>query len=265
MIDLNLQKKLDGAQGLLKLDFQLKISSGEIIGIMGKSGEGKSSLLNMMAGLLEPDSGFIRYGMKTWYSSIEKTWVPPQKRHVGMVFQDYALFPNYTVLQNILFAAKNKLDAQELLNKFELVELSNKKPMSLSGGQQQRVAIARALMYQPKLLLLDEALAAVDDQMRLKIQSLILEYHQKYNPIIIMVSHRRSELLQMTNHIYSLENGKIHPLHSPKKNLVTLSILQEQNGTFTLRDTRTFKIYTISKNLLPGKQPGQEIQWPLEA
>ncbi|MEM7382390.1 MAG: ATP-binding cassette domain-containing protein, partial [Bacteroidota bacterium] len=159
MISLDVQKKLHSAEGEMTLELDLQISEGHLVTIYGESGAGKTTTLRILSGLLKPDRGMIAVDGITWFDSEKEICLSPQQRNTGFVFQDYALFPNMTVLENLQFASKSKTDKiaiDRLLDLMELGALQHRKPDSLSGGQQQRVALARALVQRPKILLLDE-------------------------------------------------------------------------------------------------------------
>lgn len=229
MIQLQLNKKLHAANGDMMLDIDLDIQPGTFLSLYGKSGAGKTSILRMIAGLLRPDQGLIRVGESVWYNSDDKINLRPQKRKVGMVFQDYALFPNMSVQENLEFALTKESDAQiiqELIEMVELGDLRQRKPGTLSGGQQQRVALARALVQRPQILLLDEPLSALDQDIRRKLQTYILEVHQNYKLTTILVSHDIPEIIKLTDLVVQLEGGKITRKGAPADLFST-----EQQGT----------------------------------
>lgn len=212
MIHLSLQKKLKAENGAMQLYLNLTIKQGTFIAIYGNSGAGKTSILRMLAGLLQADKGLITVNKQTWLDTDKKICLKPQQRKIGFVFQDYALFPNMTVKENLLFALEKRQNKQiidELINIIELNDLQHRKPENLSGGQKQRVAIARALVRKPKILLLDEPLSALDSKMRTKLQDYILKVHHQYNLTTILVSHDVSEVVKMADKIFILENGRI--------------------------------------------------------
>lgn len=188
------------------LEVSLAIQRGEFIALRGKSGSGKTTLLRILAGL-ESARGAIEVDGVKWLES--KTFVPPQKRAIGFVFQEYALFPNMSVEQNLLYVAKDKALAYHLLKMTDLLDLKNRYPHQLSGGQKQRVALARALMKRPKLLLLDEPLSALDAAMRSFLQTKIKELHDEFGTTTIMVSHDISEIYRLASRIIEIERGKI--------------------------------------------------------
>ena len=212
MINLELFKILKTSEGDLPLDIKLQIEDGEFITIEGPSGAGKTTILRMIAGLLKPEKGIINVSGKDWYDDSSNIFLPPQKRNVGFVFQDYSLFPNMTILQNLEFAANHKKDnslIEEIIEITELNELKNRYTSTLSGGQRQRAALARAIIRKPDILLLDEPLSALDTEMRLKLQDYILTVHKKFNLTTILVSHDISEIFKMSDRVIRLNKGKI--------------------------------------------------------
>ena len=212
MLELALQKNLHAATGDMLLDIDLKIPWGQVINLFGPSGAGKTSILRMLAGLMMPDSGRISVKGDVWYDSQSKVIKKPRERRIGFIFQDYALFPNMTVRQNLTYALDKKQSpaiVEELIELIELGDLRNRKPETLSGGQKQRVALARALVRKPDLLLLDEPLSALDMEMRQKLQSYILHLHKKYALTTILVSHDIGEVFKMSDLVMVLEHGKI--------------------------------------------------------
>lgn len=212
MITIHLQKELLAVNGKMQLDINLNIEQGEFIALYGNSGAGKTSILRMIAGLMEADEGEIIINEKKWYDSKKKINLKTQERKIGFLFQDYVLFPNMTVEENLLFALEKKQNRQivsELIELMELGELRNRKPEKLSGGQQQRVALARALVRKPEILMLDEPLSALDTSMRSKLQDYILRVHQQYKLTTILVSHDVGEVIKMANRIFIIENGKV--------------------------------------------------------
>ncbi len=212
MIHLYLEKKLTAENGDMQMQVDINIEQGKFITIYGSSGAGKTSILRMLAGLLQPDKGLITVNQKTWFDSKNKINVKAQKRRIGFVFQQYSLFPNMTIKENLLFALDKGQDIKivdELISTIELNDLQNRKPEKLSGGQMQRVALARALVRRPEILVLDEPLSALDAKMRTKLQDYILKLHRQYNLTTILVSHDPGEVIKMSDKIFLLENGKI--------------------------------------------------------
>ncbi|MDD2640653.1 MAG: ATP-binding cassette domain-containing protein, partial [Arcobacteraceae bacterium] len=180
--------------------------SGDFVALSGVSGSGKTTLLRILAGL-EEAKGTLQVGDEFWLK--EKFSLPPQKRKIGFVFQDYALFPNMSVEENLLYVCKDDALAKHLLDMTHLSELAKRMPNSLSGGQKQRVSLCRALMNRPKILLMDEPLSALDPAMRTKLQNEILTLHKEFGTTTIMVSHDPSEMYRLSNRVIVLNNGKI--------------------------------------------------------
>ena len=220
MININIQKPLFGSNGQMNLDIDLQIQKGDFIALSGLSGSGKTTLLRIIAGL-ETASGTIKIEDDIWLD--DKYSLPPQKRDIGFVFQDYALFPNYTVLENLLYVNKDINLANHLLNLTELNELKDRYPQTLSGGQKQRVSLCRAMMNRPKILLMDEPLSALDTNMRTKLQNEILALHKEFETTTIMVSHDPSEIYRLANRVVVLNEGKIINDGLPKDVLLKTS------------------------------------------
>ncbi len=220
MIDIDIKKELHGADGKMLLDINLHIKKNEFIAISGESGSGKSTLLRVLAGLEKAD-GKIVVDDEVWLN--KNITLAPQKRKIGFVFQDYALFSNMTILDNLLFVKKDIELTKYLLYVTELIELKDRFPESLSGGQKQRVSLCRALMNRPKLLLMDEPLSALDPVMRMKLQNEILTLHREFNITTIMVSHDPSEIYRLANRVVVLNLGKIINIGTPKEILLKTS------------------------------------------
>ena len=206
MIKIDIKKPLHGAMGTMVLDINLEIKQGDFVALSGVSGSGKTTLLRILAGL-ENATGTIQIGNEIWLN--EKFALAVQKRKIGFVFQDYALFPNMNVEENLLYVTKNKALAKRLLEITNLTQLAKRLPNSLSGGQKQRVSLCRAMMNQPKLLLLDEPLSALDPTMRTKLQGEILALHKEFGTTTIMVSHDPSEMYRLSNRVIVLNNGEV--------------------------------------------------------
>ena len=189
-----------------------EIGEGESVCLFGPSGAGKTTLLRMLAGLIRPDSGRIEVDGQTWFDSAGGIDLPPQRRRAGLVFQDYALFPNMTVRGNLAYALPRGSPASridELLEAIGLSGLSDRNPDTLSGGQKQRVAVARALVSNPRILLLDEPLSALDQAMRAQLQDEIAALQARYRLATVLVSHDRTEILRLAGRIACVDEGRI--------------------------------------------------------
>ncbi|GAA4405127.1 hypothetical protein GCM10023187_23240 [Nibrella viscosa] len=212
MTEVHVTKALHSAQGPIELDVALTIEDGEFVALYGPSGAGKTTVLRMLAGLDRPESGYIRSKGQTWFDHRQKNWVGPQRRAVGVVFQDYALFPNMTIREQLRFALPDKQNlalVDTLLEMMSLTELANRRPGVLSGGQQQRVALARAVARQPRLLLLDEPLSALDTETRLRLQEEISLVHTQFGLTTVLVSHDNAEIIRLADRVIGLQAGKI--------------------------------------------------------
>ncbi|HNX54407.1 MAG TPA: ABC transporter ATP-binding protein [Prolixibacteraceae bacterium] len=219
VIDIDIEKLMHTTNGPMTLAIRTSIRLGELIALFGQSGAGKTTLLRILSGLVTPDKGQIRFRDEVWFDSEKRINVPPQQRNISLMFQDYALFPNMNVEQNIQFAQteKNQQKVLELIELLGLTELRKRRPSSLSGGQKQRVALARALARKPQLLLLDEPLSALDAEMRSSLQDEIVKVHQLAGVTTIMVSHDLSEVFRLASQVLYIENGTITRTGKPEE------------------------------------------------
>ncbi|MDF1877510.1 ATP-binding cassette domain-containing protein [Sulfurimonas sp. SAG-AH-194-L11] len=206
MIHINISKALHGVKGSMKLEVNLNIKQGEFIALTGVSGSGKTTLLRILAGLEEAD-GQIEVNNIFWLKNNKS--LKPQKRSIGFMHQESALFLNMSVLQNLLFVQKDLELALRLLSLTGLNELKDRYPKTLSGGQKQRVSLCRAMMKRPAILLLDEPLSALDAKMRGELQLQILSLHKEFNTTTILVSHDPSEIYKLSTRTVVLENAKV--------------------------------------------------------
>jgi len=206
MLHIDLKKQLFGPLGKIDLKINLDIQEGSFTTLTGKSGSGKTTLLRSLAGL-EKASGTIVYNNETWQDS--NTFLSPQNRRIGFVFQDYALFENMSIEKNLLFVNNEPKLAQKLLEITELYEMRHRLPTTLSGGQKQRVSLCRAMMLRPKLLLMDEPFSALDLDMRQALQNEVLTLHKEFKTTTIMVSHDPSEIYKLSDRVLVLDHGKI--------------------------------------------------------
>lgn len=191
-------------------NINLKIGSGDRVSILGPSGCGKSTLLRLIAGLEKPDQGEIR--INDIKVSDNKNLIPPEKRNIGLVVQEKALFPHLSVFENICFGIKKNKDkdliASELLNLLKINNLKNKYPHEISGGEQQRVALARSLAPKPNFLMLDEPFSALDEDLKETLYKDISQVFLDMSCAILLVTHDRNEAEIMTNKQIRMEEGK---------------------------------------------------------
>lgn len=219
IITIDIEKLIFTNEGKIKLVINTEINGRELVALFGSSGTGKTTLLRILAGLTKPDKGFVKFGKIVWFDSKNKINLSPQDRNISLMFQDYALFPNMTVEQNIQFAqkTKDKRLINDLIFTFGLSEFKKRKPNQLSGGQKQRLALARALASKPDLLLLDEPLSSLDFEMRLSLQGEIAKAHEISNGATIIVSHDITEVCRLASKVFCLDNGTIAYSGSPDK------------------------------------------------
>ncbi len=215
----------------------LEVAEGEFLTLLGPSGSGKTTLLNLIAGLAVPDEGRMLVG------GVDVTYGPPYERDIGMVFQNYALFPHMTIADNIAFPLKmRKVDAAaarqraaEALQMVRLPNLGQRYPKELSGGQLQRIALARCLVYRPSIILMDEPLGALDKKLRDQMQLEIKRIHRELSTTIVYVTHDQEEAMTMSDRICLMDGGKIAQLGTPSdlyfrlRNLFVADFLGESN------------------------------------
>ena len=205
---IEIKKKFKGFN--LNVTFE---TNGEYLGILGASGSGKSMTLKCIAGIEAPDEGLIVLNGKVLFDSKEKINLKPQDRNIGYLFQNYALFPNMTVDENICsglkMSKKEKVKkVEEMIKSFHLQGLEKKYPNQLSGGQQQRVSLARCIAYNPDVLLLDEPFSALDTHLKDQLQTEVLELLKLYDGEVLMVTHSRDEAYRFCKNIVIIEEGK---------------------------------------------------------
>lgn len=216
-LQVEIQKQLK--QHEIDLAFTLE---DEVLGILGRSGCGKSITLKCIAGIMQPKRGIIKLDGQVLYSSSDRICQKPQKRAIGYLFQNYALFPNLTVRQNIEFAAKgNRIEkrqmAEKLLQRFYLEEIASSVPLQISSGQQQRAAIARMLAARPKVILLDEPFSALDYFLRGQMEKEMKEILKSFGGIAILVSHHQEEIYHLTDRCMVMKDGTIAEIQSTEK------------------------------------------------
>jgi putative spermidine/putrescine transport system ATP-binding protein len=213
---LNVQKSYDGVSVVVQ-NLNLEIAQGEFLTMLGPSGSGKTTTLMMLAGFEPPTQGEI------YLHGRPISRMPPHKRGIGMVFQNYALFPHMTVAENLAFPLqvrgmpKPEIEdkVRRALDMVELPAFGDRRPAQLSGGQQQRIAVARALVFEPDLVLMDEPLGALDKQLREQMQYEIKHLHDRLQITVVYVTHDQSEALTMSDRIAVFDNGKIQQLSKP--------------------------------------------------
>ncbi|MGI7188196.1 sulfate/molybdate ABC transporter ATP-binding protein [Campylobacter jejuni] len=209
MIKIDIKLPINTAKGKKQLELNTCLKANEITAIFGESGAGKTTLLKIIAGLIKPEFGRIEVGDELWFDTQKNVNLAIQKRKIGFVFQNYALFPNMSVKENISYAATSKQKAEELLSLMNLENLAKIYPKNLSGGQAQRVALARALAREPQILLLDEPLSALDFKMRSFLQDELVKTLQHFKITTLLVSHDLAEIYKLSHRILELSDGKI--------------------------------------------------------
>ncbi|MDR6445240.1 putative spermidine/putrescine transport system ATP-binding protein [Paraburkholderia terricola] len=200
-------------------DVSLEIAPGEFVSLLGPSGSGKTTLLGILGGFVQPSSGAV------WVGERDITFAPPHKRDIGIVFQNYALFPHMSVGENVAFPLRARRQpkntwARKVADALAMVELSgyeNRGIGQLSGGQRQRVALARAMVFEPQLILMDEPLSALDKQLRETMQIELRRLHRKLGATIVYVTHDQREALTMSDRVAVLKNGRLVQIDTPER------------------------------------------------
>lgn len=217
MIEIDITKQIKTATGDVDMHAVVSIKKGGFCSLFGKSGAGKTTILRVLAGLTKPEKGRIVIGDSVWFDSDRKINLPVNKRKCGFVFQDYALFPNMTVRQNVEYASSDKKNVMTLIDMVGMSELMDRKPANLSGGQRQRVALARALAAEPEILLLDEPFAALDADMRNTLQNELKTIHNELGITTILVSHDKGEVFKLADKAYLIDDGVITKTGTPEE------------------------------------------------
>ncbi|PYD27953.1 ABC transporter ATP-binding protein [Pseudomonas syringae] len=251
-------------------DISLDIQDGEFLTFLGSSGSGKSTTLSMLAGFETPSSGEILVGGKSLVN------VPPHKRDIGMVFQRYSLFPHLSVRDNIAFplairklpAAEREKKVDAMLKLVQLEAFAHRRPSQLSGGQQQRVAIARALVYEPRILLMDEPLGALDKKLREDLQDELRQLHRRLGITIVYVTHDQEEAMRLSQRIAIFSHGKIvglgsgYDLYQDPPNAFVASFLGNSNFLRLKAQgnaVATFEGSTLAIRLTAGLKTDQDV------
>ena len=241
-----IKKSFDGTTVLD--DISLEIGDSQIVSILGSSGGGKTTLLNIILGLLQPDSG------KIVFDGADITNTPMERRGFNIVFQDYALFPNVTAYKNIVYGLRNypdrssKEEIESLIDLLDLRDHLNKKIDQLSGGQKQRVALARTMVMKPKILLLDEPLSALDGVIKESIKEKIVTIAKEFNLTTIIVTHDPEEALTISDKVLILNKGKIEQyaapaeiIKNPKSQFVNDFILKQ----LEVKKNNIYKLFSL--------------------
>ena len=254
-IEINIQKKL----GAFQLDVAFSQDKG-VLALLGASGCGKSMTLRCIAGIEKPDAGRIVLDGVTVFDSERHIDLPPQQRHVGLLFQSYALFPSMTVQENILCGIREKLPkAQRLkmvesyIRKFHLEGLEQHIPSQLSGGQKQRCALARMLIGSPRLIMLDEPFSALDSYLRWELEQELLTTLENYDGTVLFVSHDRDEVYRVSHRIAVYREGRI-------------DVMADKEALFSQPQTCTAAVLTGCKNVAPAQFSPRSVtvpQWGL--
>ncbi|MEG1962224.1 ABC transporter ATP-binding protein [Pseudomonas sp.] len=251
-------------------DINLDIQDGEFLTFLGSSGSGKSTTLSMLAGFETPSSGEILVSGQSLVN------VPPHKRDIGMVFQRYSLFPHLSVRDNITFplairkrsAAERDKQVDAMLKLVQLDSFAHRRPAQLSGGQQQRVAIARALVYEPRILLMDEPLGALDKKLREDLQDELRQLHRRLGITIVYVTHDQEEAMRLSQRIAIFSHGKIvglgtgYDLYQNPPNAFVASFLGNSNFLRVAahgNGAASFEGQPLAMRLTPGLAEGQEV------
>ena len=235
-------------------DFQLNVSfeaEPGVLGILGASGCGKSMTLRCIAGIVTPDEGKICLNGVTLFDSEKRINLPPQQRKVGLLFQNYALFPNMTVEQNVMCGIREERDrkrrrerTREMIRKMRLTGLEKHRPDALSGGQQQRAALARILVGEPRLLMLDEPFSALDSYLRWQVEMELSDILADYGGTTLLVSHSRDEVYRLCDHVCVISEGTSQPV-------VPVRALFEDPGTLDAALLSGCKNYSRAKRTGP--------------
>ena len=208
--------QLDFAVPLRSFDLELALEvGGETVALVGPSGAGKSTLLRAIAGLHRPARGFVRLGGRLWFHSEQDVDLPPEERSVGLVFQEYALFPHLSVRKNVEFGGAARVD--ELLERFRIAGLANERPGSISGGERQRVALARAVARDPQVLLLDEPLSALDAHTKARVRGELHELLTGLGLPTIIVTHDFEDAAALADRVGVLAAGRLVQLATPSE------------------------------------------------
>ena len=193
------------------LETEMSCPAGRLTAIIGPSGAGKTTLMRVIAGLEQPDSGTISLNDTIWFDSVTRQSLPVRERKIGLVFQDYTLFPHMTVRQNIKFGAQSPEDIPSLMHRFGIAHLADSRPGGISGGERQRAAFCQALASKPRLLLLDEPFSALDVKTRASLCDLLVDLKNDLGIPILHVTHDLEEAARLADNVISMDHGRISP------------------------------------------------------
>jgi molybdenum ABC transporter ATP-binding protein len=234
----------DLSHSLRSFDLELTLEVGaETLALVGPSGAGKSSVLRVIAGLLRPSRGRVALGEETWLDTARRIDLPPERRSVGLVFQDYALFPHLSVRRNVGFGAPDRSAVDGLLERFRIAHLADARPSEISGGERQRVAVARALARQPRVLLLDEPLSALDSHTRAAVRGELRDLLASLGLPVLLVTHDFEDAATLADRVGVVVDGRLRQVGTPAE-LVAAPV-----DPFVARFT--------GANLVPGVVLGQ--------
>lgn len=205
MIDLSLQKKI----GNIEIDVSFSCQKKKTLSLIGESGAGKTTLLRLIAGLERPEKGYINNNEKILFSSDDKINIPSHKRQISYVFQEYTLFPHWSIEKNILYTAQNREFARELIEHFKISHIIKRKPDKASGGERQRAAFAQAIAREPELLLLDEPFSSLDTKNRRTACEFLFSLKERINCPVILVTHDESEAFFLGDRVLEMDKGRI--------------------------------------------------------
>ncbi len=211
MLDAAIRKTFPG----ITVEVEFTLDNGILV-LFGPSGSGKTTILNCISGLQKPDKGHVSLGGKQFFSSEQAVNIPVRKRRIGYVFQEYALFPHLTVMENALYGMQGggrkgkgcRMEVPDVLEMLKIGHLQNRYPANLSGGEKQRVALARALMVEPELLLLDEPFSALDHANRMDLRLELKQLQRTWSIPFLLVTHSREEMKVLADEVLFLERGK---------------------------------------------------------
>ena len=249
MLEINQLNKSYGSVNVL-YDFELSIKSGSIISIVGASGSGKTTLLRLISGLEIPNDGEIILNGDVVNS--KNKFVPPEKRDCSLVFQDYALFPNISMIENIYFGKntlQNKEKIDELIQLTDIDRILEKFPHECSGGEQQRVALVRSLAINPSLIMMDEPLSNLDSNLKINLNLMIRKSLKKYRTTAIVVTHDIADALEISDEIAVINDGKIIQKGSPN-NIYNNPVSKKVAMLFGETNFIPLKMFPDSKNFL---------------